>query len=225
MEELAKELTPVAQPVIYWLGIPEMGMSLQINELAAALSKAQGAMESATKGVDNLFFKSKYADLNEYIQTAKKPLSDNGLAVIQHVGNSETKAKVTTILTHSSGQWMSSTIELAPTKQDPQGMGSAITYARRYSYGAILGMGAEDDDGNAASVAAKPTPEAKAQAQQATQATGATTAQIALIEKNLTEKGKTQADVTNLFQKELKDMSIAEASKVINWLLGLPATA
>lgn len=221
MDELAKEQT---KPTVYWLGVPEMGMSLQIDQLATALSIAQGQMESATKGADNPFFKSKYADLNEYIQTAKKPLADNGLAVTQLTSQVDNKARVTTMLIHKSGQWISAMLELAPTKSDPQGMGSAITYARRYGYGAVLGMGAEDDDGNQASqaVTPKPTGEVKAQAQQATQGTGATQVQSTLIEKYLFEKGKTEADVVNLFQKEVKDLSIAEASKVINWLLGLP---
>jgi hypothetical protein len=219
MEELAKELN---QPTVYWLQVPEKGMSLQIDKLLEALSVAQGQMESASKGSDNPFFKSKYADLNEYIQTAKKPLADNGLSVIQLTDRSETKAKVTTILGHKSGQWISTTLELAPTKPDAQGMGSAITYARRYGYGAILGMGAEDDDGNEASKASKPTAEVKEKAQQATVSTGATQAQKDMIVKQLQEKGKTETDVTNLFQKELNKMSIAEASKVINWLLGLP---
>jgi hypothetical protein len=83
-------------------------------------------------------------------------------------------------------------------------------------------MGAEDDDGNEASKASKPTAEVKEKAQQATVSTGATQAQKDMIVKQLQEKGKTETDVTNLFQKELNKMSIAEASKVINWLLGLP---
>lgn len=220
MDELAKE-----QTTVYWLGVPEMGMSLQIDQLATALSIAQGQMESVTKDADNPFFKSKYAELNGYIQTAKKPLANNGLAVIQLTSSAENKARVTTVLTHKSGQWISSMLELAPTKPDAQGMGSAITYARRYGYGAILAMGVEDDDGNGASQAVipKPTAEGKAQAQQATQGTGATQAQLTMIKQKLTEKGKTEADLSNLFQKDLADMSIAEASKVINWLLGLPA--
>lgn len=222
MEELAKEPTP--QP-IYWLSVPEKGMSLQIDKLLEALSVAQGQMESATKDSDNPFFKSKYADINTIIQTAKKPLSENGLSVIQLTDRSETKAKVTTILGHKSGQYISTTLELAPTKPDAQGMGSAITYARRYAYQAIIGMGAEDDDGNEASKAKKPTAEVKNQAQQGTQGTGATQAQLTMIKNNLFEKGKTEADIANLFQKELTAMSIAEASKVINWLLGLPAKA
>jgi hypothetical protein len=90
------------------------------------------------------------------IDAAKKILSENGLSVTQLPSSNSEQVIVTTMLMHSSGQWISDILTLKPTKTDPQGMGSAITYARRYAYSAIIGMSTEeDDDGNSASKPAK----------------------------------------------------------------------
>ena len=121
------------------------------GELFAALSKAQADMGAAKKDKENPFFKSSYADLNSVIQAAKKPLADNDLAVVQLLQGNGEGVSVETFLTHSSGQHMKSTLQLDPTKLDPQGYGSAITYMRRYAYAAIVGLAQADDDGNAAS--------------------------------------------------------------------------
>lgn len=125
-----------------------------IKELAAALAKAQGSITHAGKGVKNEFFKSKYADLPAVIDAAKKPLADNGLSVVQFTDTAEDgKVILITQLTHNSGQWMRGYYPVQPIKNDPQGFGSALTYARRYAFCAITGVAAidEDDDGNAAS--------------------------------------------------------------------------
>lgn len=128
-----------------------MEKSEQINELAAALSKAQGEMRNAGKNADNPYFKSKYADLGEILNTAKEPLAKYGLAITQlYDGMSSKDISVTTMLMHSSGQYIANTGNYPATKQDIQGVGSAITYARRYSLAAMLGLAQEDDDGNAA---------------------------------------------------------------------------
>ena len=133
--------------------------SEQVNELAAALSKAQGQFDHAKKDVKNEFFKSRYADLASVIDAAKKPLSDNGLSVVQSVDFNESgDSYLETILLHSSGQWINSRYLIKPMKSDPQAFGSAMTYARRYSFSAITGIAADDDDGNAAS---QGKPEAK----------------------------------------------------------------
>jgi len=123
-----------------------------IIELAKALSKAQGEMGGAKKSSENPFFKSKYADLGEVFNAIRDPLSKNGLAVSQLIQPDPEMAVVETLLMHESGEWLSSIIQLRPVKTDPQGMGSAITYARRYGLGPIVGVATEeDDDGNAAS--------------------------------------------------------------------------
>jgi len=132
-------------------------MSDSINELAAALSKAQSCLTHAKKDSKNPFFKSSYADLTSIVEAIKKPLSENGLAYSQLAESSEGLVKITTILMHSSGQWIRGTLHLAPVKNDPQSYGSAVTYGRRYGLQAIVGLSAdEDDDGNAATGNAPP---------------------------------------------------------------------
>jgi hypothetical protein len=129
-----------------------MQMSASIAALAAALSKAQGEIDGATKGKINPAFKSKYADLASVWDAIRAPMAKNGLAVVQ-APNVDGEGRVTlcTTLMHSSGEWLSSCYPVNPTKPDPQGVGSAVTYARRYSLMAMVGVCPEDDDGNAAS--------------------------------------------------------------------------
>jgi hypothetical protein len=129
-----------------------MKMSESIKELAAALSKAQGVFEHARKDADNPFFKSRYASLSSVLDAAKQHLSDNGLSVSQIVDTQEDGMFLETILMHSSGEWMSGKYPLKPLKPDPQALGSCVSYSRRYSFSAITGIAADDDDGNEASV-------------------------------------------------------------------------
>jgi hypothetical protein len=128
-----------------------MQTSEQINELAAALSKAQGAIVGAVKDSANPFFKSSYADLASVWDACRDQLAANGLCVIQTVTASDTGVAVTTMLAHSSGQWVKDTLPLNPKDGSPQAVGSAITYGRRYALAAIAGVAQIDDDGNAAS--------------------------------------------------------------------------
>lgn len=128
-----------------------MNKSEQINDLAAALCKAQGSIKAALKSSDNPFFKSKYADLSAVWDACKEPLAKNGLAISQHPASVNGEVQLETMLLHTSGQWISSTLTMKPTKTDPQSFGSCVTYARRYALAAIVGVVTEDDDGNAAS--------------------------------------------------------------------------
>ena len=121
-----------------------------IAALATALAKAQGQMATAKKDAANPFFKSKYADLSSVWEAIRKPLADNGLSVIQFPRSSEHGVEVETMLCHESGEWVSESLTLPVAKADAQGIGSAITYARRYGLQAIAGCAADDDDGNAA---------------------------------------------------------------------------
>lgn len=138
-----------------------------IGELAKALASAQGMIQNAKKDSENPFFKSKYADLAAVREACQGPLSKNGLAVIQTprtiLTEDVTIISVETLLCHSSGEWISEELSAIPVKTDPQGIGSCITYLRRYALSAVAGVASEDDDGNAASnggepqrVAAKP---------------------------------------------------------------------
>lgn len=132
--------------------------SSNVNELFAALAKAQGEMEHASKDTDNPFFKSRFADLTSVIDASRPFLSKNGLSV-NHFTDISEDGMVNLIcqLNHSSGQWMRGYYPIRPVKSDPQGYGSALTYAKRYTYSAIVGVAVidEDDDGNSA-VSSKP---------------------------------------------------------------------
>lgn len=132
-----------------------MTTSEQINEIAAALAKAQAGMKNAALNKVNPHFRSKYADLAGIRDTVVPTLAANGIAVVQTLDVTvEGATYLRTRLMHSSGQWVESLCPI-PSVPDMQKMGSAITYARRYSLSAICGIAAdEDDDGNEA---AKPT--------------------------------------------------------------------
>jgi len=122
-----------------------------IKELATALAKAQGQMGSAKKDASNPFFKSKYADLAAVVEAVKGPFSANGLSYCQFVDTDEQGLWIETILMHSSGEWLSGRLRMPVAKQnDPQALGSAVTYGRRYGLQAAAGVPADDDDGNAA---------------------------------------------------------------------------
>lgn len=134
--------------------------SEQINELAAALSKAQGEVENAQKNRENEAFKretangkkaSKYADLAAVWEACRTALTKNGLSVVQTMRTDEAgTVYVVTTLLHSSGQWLSGEMPARPTKNDMQGLTGAITYARRSSLAAMVGVAQDDDDGNTA---------------------------------------------------------------------------
>lgn len=127
-----------------------MNQTESIVELSAALAKAQGQIETAAKDSENPHFRSKYADLASVWAACRKALTDNGLSIIQAPSGGPELVTVTTRLMHISGQWIEDALTIRPTKQDAQGIGSAITYARRYSLMAMVGVAPEDDDGNEA---------------------------------------------------------------------------
>ncbi len=123
-----------------------------IKELAAALNEFQAELVTVGKGASNPFFKSKYADLSSIMLAAQPVLTKHGLSVMQLPDNLDGHPALTTIVMHASGQSIQATVPLILAKEDPQGVGSAITYARRYGYAAALQIVIdEDDDGNRAS--------------------------------------------------------------------------
>lgn len=132
-----------------------MTKSESIKHLAIAMNKAQAVMSGAKKSAANPFFKSKYANLEEVIACIKEPFESNGLSFMQFPITEDDRAGVETIVMHESGEWISGSFMLKCSKIDPQGMASAITYARRYGIQSIAGIPSEDDDGNAASQAPK----------------------------------------------------------------------
>jgi hypothetical protein len=147
--------------------------SAKIDQVAAALALAQAKMEGAKKDAANPFFKSKYADLASVWEACREALTEQGLAVVQ-VANGDgepvdilitdydgdnmvgshvekgARIRLTTILTHKSGQWIGGTSTMTAQNMGPQAAGSCLTYLRRYSLAALVGVAPEDDDGNAA---------------------------------------------------------------------------
>lgn len=129
--------------------------SENIADLVVALSKAQGQICPAIKDSTNPHFKSKYADLSSVWEACREPLSINGLAVIQTTVVENERLMLITTLAHSSGQWIKSYLPVLTEKQNAQGQGSGLTYARRYGLAAIVGVCPDDDDGQAASTSNK----------------------------------------------------------------------
>ncbi len=139
----------------------KMYKSNEISELAKALAAAQGELENASKNAANPHFKSKYADLAEVLNTVRPVFSKHGLSITQHPDCTDGIVEVETMVLHTSGQYMVSSIKVPITKVDAQGVGSAITYARRYSLAAVAGIAQEDDDAESA-IGRKPSkPEVK----------------------------------------------------------------
>jgi hypothetical protein len=128
-----------------------MKYSDSTKNIISAFVKAQANFESAKKTANNPFFKSKYADLSEVIDAVKKPLSDNGLAFVQTVEPIGNTYVLKTVLFHSSGESLSSEYPIFAKSGDAQGFGAGVTYARRYALQTLLGIPADDDDGNTAS--------------------------------------------------------------------------
>lgn len=126
--------------------------SEQINDLVTALAKAQGEMGLAVKDAKNPHFNSEYASLGSYILASKTILSKHGLAVIQGPLTHDGRLYLITTLAHASGQWFRSETPILSEKQTAQGMGSGISYARRYALSAIVGLADKDDDGSIASL-------------------------------------------------------------------------
>lgn len=123
--------------------------------IAAALAKAQVEMGPALKDSNNPAFKTKYADLSSVMAACMPALNKNGIAVIQPTGSDDAGRYVQTILIHgTTGETLSCRVDLIVGKNDMQGYGSAVTYARRYGLMCMAGIAPEDDDGNAAAASA-----------------------------------------------------------------------
>ena len=136
---------------------------INMKQVAAAFIKAKRGFAAAIKGSTNPHFKSKYADLSMCIEAVDGAFLDNGIVMYQETFEDATGVTVETVLLHESGESIRcGKLHVPASKQDPQGYGSALTYARRYSLMAACGIAPEDDDGNAASVK-KSTPEKQIQ--------------------------------------------------------------
>ena len=127
-----------------------MTTSVAINELAAALAKAQGEMGDALKDSDNPTYQSRYADLSAVWEACRAPLAKAEIAVVQSPSTEGAKVSVDTWVIHRSGQWMHGCLSVTAYEDSPQAVGSAITYLRRYALQAFAGVAPADDDGEAA---------------------------------------------------------------------------
>lgn len=192
-----------------------MKTSEQIAALASALLAVQKELPTVKKGKVNPFFKNKYADLASVLQALLPIITKNGLVLTQQVSNIDGMSALTTTLIHESGEYISSTRPLLLSKEDPQGQGSAITYARRYDAMAIIGMIAdEDDDGNRATTSYVPN--------------GTTQHNKVKPEARMAEYGKDQDAVTarGLMVQEFFDKGITnykDQSAFIKQLIGKEA--
>ena len=140
-----------------------MNHSESIKQIAAALAAFQSEVKDPARDGENPHFRSKYVQIDGLLAAVRPILSKHGLSVVQSTGGDGQDISVTTEIMHTSGEWIrTDALILKAVKADPQGAGSAVTYGRRYSLSAALGVAwDDDDDGNAAS-APKPTPKAKA---------------------------------------------------------------
>jgi hypothetical protein len=129
-----------------------MNHSEQVNEIAAALAKAQAGIVQPAKTrtamikSDKASYGYKYADLNGIIEAYRQPFSDNGLSVIQSAMTEPDIVIITTMLLHSSGQWFRSSLTMPVPERRPQALGSAITFGRRYALSAMVGVAPDEDD-------------------------------------------------------------------------------
>ena len=130
----------------------ESTMSETIGKIAGALAKAQSGMTMIECNSSNPFFNSKYASLSAVLEVALPKLNENGIALVQgnRWGNTDSGFYITSMLVHSSGEWIKSEIRMPVTKKDAHGIGAATTYGRRYLLSSMVGVAQADDDGNGA---------------------------------------------------------------------------
>lgn len=198
-------------------------MSEQINDLAAALAKAQAALKPALKDATNPHFKSRYADLSAVWEACRAPLSTNGLSVVQMPTDStEGRVALTTVLMHTSGQYIGTTVSTRLQQDSAQGVGSALTYLRRYALAALVGIVAdEDDDGNAASQPRQQPAERAPHTNGNSSSPKASEKQIKMLFA-IWNKGGFGGDlkewIATTFGCSLDDLSIKQASEAIETL-------
>ena len=188
-----------------------MTKSDSIKNLATALCAFQASVEAITKDSTNPFFKSKYASLSAIIEDTRDLLAKNGLSYAQfpslvtNADGTRSFAGLTTILMHTSGEWIESGFPVNAVDEKPQSVGSAITYARRYALQSILGLQVEDDDGNAAS---QPKPQ-QMPAKQAS--TSTKTVSIKEAKPAVVKEGELKKKIFDLCNK-LSDVPLVEKS-------------
>ncbi|PFS55819.1 ERF family protein [Bacillus thuringiensis] len=214
-----------------------MNKSETITELAKALVKFNSEVNKIAKDADNPFFKNNYATLDTIIDEIRPILSKHGLSIMQIPSGDGQNVTLKTLLLHESGEWLESDeLTMKPVKNDPQAVGSCITYARRYSLAAFLSLNTgEDDDGNGATYGKdKPKPkgnsgQASSKPQGGSGNGKASEKQMKMIHAKiahvatLTQTDKQTVEDTlkgNINAENLSDLSSQLASKAIQVLSG-----
>ncbi|QDX91102.1 recombinase (plasmid) [Brevibacillus laterosporus] len=208
-----------------------MNSSDSIKSIAEALANFNAEVSKVAKDANNPFFKNTYATLDQIIDEVRPILQKNGLSILQLPGGDGEKVALRTLLIHQSGEWIESEpLSMKPVKNDPQSVGSAITYARRYSMAAFLSLNTgEDDDGNAATHKRAPnnTPQNKSQpSNNGNKASEAQIKKLNTVMSKLISFGGTREQICNwLMQKEdvgqfnsMKDLTSAQVSKAIQYI-------
>lgn len=202
-----------------------MNKSDSIKNLSIALSKFQGEIKNPNNTAVNPFFKSKYAPLNDVLNLVRPVLAKNGLSVVQAPSGDGENIIVTTTLLHESGEWIEfPSLTLRADKATAQGAGSAITYARRYSLSAVLGISSEDDgDGNQSNTDKKQVEKPK---NKSAENNMASEKQLSLIYKLSKERNYNSQNMSNyiksMYQKNSsKELTKQEASELIEMLQSL----
>ena len=188
--------------------------------LSAALAKAPAAMGKALKQADNPHFRSKYADLSNVMDACLSALNANGLAMVHRHIWTEHGPALETLLLHTSGESMSCAIPIIVGKNDMQGLGSAITYARRYGAMCLTGIAPEDDDGNAAaaSVKGRPVETGRTEAPPM-ENVPMTEEQFTEIRRLIDETGTDEDKLTAFFKMPMiEDFSAAQAERALTML-------
>jgi len=202
-----------------------MRFSEQINELAKALSQFQQKVSNPKNVANNPFFNSKYAPLDEVISVVKEPLAEQGLSFIQSTSSDQSTGSITltTLLMHSSGQWIESDqLSLKADKNNAQSYGSALTYARRYQLSAMLGVASEDDDDANTPTHGASTPE-EAKKVQAEQAKPIEADQAKKIREIARQKGISEGYICKFRGIEkFEELGKKDYESAMEWLLKKP---
>lgn len=203
-----------------------MNKSESIKEIAAALVGFNSEVSKIAKDASNPFFKNNYATLDNIIDEVRPILTKHGLNIMQFPSSDGQTVSVTTYLLHTSGEFLESEpLSMKPVKSDPQGVGSCISYARRYSLQAFLSLNTgSDDDGNNASgkqAEKKPAPQKNTNAMTVRQKDEILKKATAIAKKSGVEMKDVWTTVQQHFKfdKSLVQLTNSEASKVIEYLI------
>jgi len=186
-----------------------------MKNIAKAFVAAKRQFAPALKTATNPHFKSRYADLAGCMEAVNEALLDQGIALYQETSEDSTGVTVETVFLHESGEtFRGGKLHVPASKQDPQGYGSALTYARRYSVMAACGIAAEDDDGNAAAKA-KAAAEAKAEADAklARKSVNQISEQNLNLALNSVAHAQTLDDLKNVYTEAIKFCGADDAAK------------